>query len=80
MQGTTGRASISRQCSELLGHCLFNCYLVELLGHCSFNCRFSRGTGQNGVSRNFDIFTFLHENVQQCVHFDVMTLILLHDH
>ena len=35
---------------------------------------------QNGVSRNFDIFTFLHENVQQSVHFDVMMLILLSDH
>ena len=40
----------------------------------------SRVTDQNGVSRNFDIFTFLHENVQQSVHFDVMTLILLSDH
>ena len=40
----------------------------------------SRVTDQNGVSRNFDIFTFLHENVQQSVRFDVMTLILLSDH
>ena len=40
----------------------------------------SRVTDQNGVFRKFDIFTFLHENVQQSVHIDVMTLILLSDH
>ena len=40
----------------------------------------SRVTDQNDVSRIFDIFTFLHENVQQCAHFNVMTLILLSDH
>ena len=40
----------------------------------------SRVTDQNGVSRIFDIFTLLHENVQQCAHFNVMTLILLSDH
>ena len=39
-----------------------------------------RVTDQSDVSRNFDIFTLLHENVQQSVHFDVMTLILLSDH
>ena len=45
------------------------------------NARFiSRVTDQNGASRIFDLFTFLHENVQQCVHFDVMTLILVSDH
>ena len=27
----------------------------------------------------FDILTFLHDNVQQCVHFDVVMLILLSD-
>ena len=40
----------------------------------------SRVTDQNGVSRIFDIFTFLHENVQKCAHFSVITLILLSDH
>ena len=40
----------------------------------------SRVTDKNGVSRNFDIYNFLHENVQQSVYFDVMTLILLSGH
>ena len=53
--------------------------LIGGVGQRPFSC-ISRVTDQNGVSRIFDIFTFLHENVQQSVHFDVMMLILLSDH
>ena len=48
--------------------------------HEHLHTNISRDTDQNGISQIFDNFTFLHENVQQYVHFDVMTLILLSDH